>query len=250
MKELLQATVDLAANSPPESVDQLAGLVRAGAPHSELRNWAINPGLRARVERLLTVWKPDSVTAAELAGLLIGASIAYGAAMAVERVELVWTGPASVEVSTRKTAQALLQVIDAARKKLFITSFVAYEVPSILDALRRALARNVRVSMLLELSEHHGGALSVDSIGKMKTALPAAHILTWRQKADAFAGGKVHAKCAVADEHICFISSANLTSHAMEKNMEAGILIVGGPVALNLHRHLDALRTTGVIEKV
>ena len=57
-------------------------------------------------------------------------------------------------------------------------------------------------------------------------------IFSWVDKRDGFAGGKVHAKVAVADEAFCFISSANLTGHAMEKNMEAGVLIKGGATPL------------------
>ena len=78
-------------------------------------------------------------------------------------------------------------------------------------------------------------------IAKMKAALPASRVYSWVQKAAEFAGGSVHAKIAVADEDFCFISSANLTGNAMEKNMEAGVLIRGGAIPTNLHKHLEAL---------
>jgi cardiolipin synthase len=81
----------------------------------------------------------------------------------------------------------------------------------------------------------------------MRTALPAARIYFWRDKDDSFAGGKVHAKVAVCDESICFISSANLTGYAMEKNMEAGVLIRGGPVPIKLQNHLEALVTIKIL---
>ena len=64
---------------------------------------------------------------------------------------------------------------------------------------------------------------------------------------DEFAGGKVHAKVAVCDEALCFISSANLTGHAMEKNMEVGVLIRGGALPQTLHRHLEALVTIKIV---
>ena len=51
----------------------------------------------------------------------------------------------------------------------------------------------------------------------------------------------MHAKVAVADSKIAFISSANLTAHAMEKNMEAGVLIRGGDLPTQLQDHLDGL---------
>ena len=101
--------------------------------------------------------------------------------------------------------------------------------------------------MLLEASDKHGGGVSIDAIGKMRAALPTARIYFWSEKGESFAGGKVHAKVAVCDETICFISSANLTGHAMEKNMEAGVLIRGGSVPIKLQNHLEALVTIKIL---
>ncbi|MBF2759126.1 MAG: hypothetical protein ISN28_02475 [Ectothiorhodospiraceae bacterium AqS1] len=88
--------------------------------------------------------------------------------------------------------------------------------------MANATERGVALSMLLESSDNHGGGVSVDGIAHMREALPFAKVYFWKDKGEEFAGGKVHAKVAVCDEHLCFISSANLTGHAMEKNMEAG----------------------------
>jgi phosphatidylserine/phosphatidylglycerophosphate/cardiolipin synthase-like enzyme len=248
---LLDAVLAIASNTPPEGVRQLAEFVRVGSPMAtSLQAWPTNPVSKTRLTALVVAWQSTNISAAELAGLLLGAGEAYRAARAEQQIELVWTGPASSLVATRKTEQALLQVIEAAQAKLFVTSFVAYNVASILDALTKAIGRGVQVSMLLEASDQHGGSVSVDAIGMMKSVLPRARLLSWTEKSDAFWGGKVHAKCAVSDERMCFISSANLTGHAMEKNMEAGILIAGGAVPQSLHRHLEALATTGVIVKV
>ncbi|KAA1054427.1 putative phospholipase protein [Azospirillum argentinense] len=182
--------------------------------------------------------------------MIIGASTAYHHAKAEQEIELVWTGPSSTLIATRKTEQALLQVIDASEHRLFITSFVVYDIRSIMAALERAIDRGVQVSMLLEASEAHGGGISIDGIAKMKSVLPSAKIFSWVDRGDRFVGGKVHAKVAVADECFCFISSANLTAYAMEKNMEAGVLIRGGATPQRLHRHLEALGTTHVIVEV
>ena len=178
---------------------------------------------------------------------LLDRAAMYAHTAETQSVELVWTGPSSQIVPTRKTEQALLQVIRGAKKKLFLTSFVAYQVSSIVDALQEALDDGVEVSILLESSDEYGGGVSVDSIGKMREILPNARVLHWAEKNDIFAEGKVHAKAAVADGHECFLSSANLTGHAMEKNMEAGILIAGGGIPRNLHEHLDALVTMGIV---
>ena len=55
---------------------------------------------------------------------------------------------------------------------------------------------------------------------------------------------------AVADDDVCFITSANLTGHAMEQNMEAGVLLSGGQIPRLLHDHLQALVDTKAVSPV
>lgn len=253
MDKLIDSVIELVTNTPPAKAGQLASAIRSlasSANADSLLSWASNPNAQARLSALITAWRGTSIPSVELAGMIAGASTAYHRAKAEQEIELVWTGPSSKLIATRKTEQALLQVIDAASDRLFMTSFVAYDVASVMTALVRSAAKGIKVSMLLEASSAHGGNVSFDAIAKMKTALPTARIYSWNAKAGAFAGGSVHAKTAVADENFCFISSANLTGHAMERNMEAGVLVKGGSIPRGLHRHLEALVTTNVIAQV
>ncbi|WP_324255705.1 DISARM system phospholipase D-like protein DrmC [Klebsiella pneumoniae] len=162
-------------------------------------------------------------------------------------MELVWTGPTTPFVSARRTEQALLQVISTAERTLFITSFVAYDVSTIVKALNAANERGVMISILLELSQEKGGSLNFDTIEKMRMQVPSARLYVWHNKANEYYGGCVHAKVAVADVYECFITSANLTGHAMEKNIEAGVLISGGSIPKQLNEHLFSLIQTKVI---
>ena len=90
----------------------------------------------------------------------------------------------------------------------------------------------------------------MDVIGKMRKLVPTVRLYGWLNKADEFAEGRVHAKVAVADRQLCFITSANLTGYAMERNMEAGVLISGGNIPNTLHLHLSALIDTSVVCKI
>lgn len=182
--------------------------------------------------------------------MLLAAGHVFTKAANQQSTELVWTGPTTPFVSARRTEQALLQVINAADQTLFITSFVAYDVSTIVKALNAASERGVVISMLLESSQDHGGSISIDSIGKMKSLMPAAHIFAWKEKGEPFSDGRVHAKVLVADNKVCFITSANLTGFAMEKNMEAGVLIKGGDIPRTLHQHLRSLVDMGVVSLV
>jgi phosphatidylserine/phosphatidylglycerophosphate/cardiolipin synthase-like enzyme len=162
-----------------------------------------------------------------------------------EKVEPVWTGPSTPLVSTRRTEQVLLETIEAAREKLFIVSYVAYDVDSIVASLSSAIDRGVKLEILMESTSDYGGRINMDSIALFQREIPDAILYWWNEP-----GASVHAKCAVADGKIAFVTSANLTGAAMEKNMELGIKIEGGDVPKRLHEHLEALVTTGKITKV
>ncbi len=104
--------------------------------------------------------------------------------------------------------------------------------------------------MLLDSSQDHGGSISFDVIGKMRTLVPSARLYAWRERAAPFADGRVHAKVAVADGDVCFITSANLTGHAIEQNMEAGVLLTGGQIPKLLLDHLQALVDTKTVSRI
>lgn len=250
MERLLEAVTAVVCLVSPEKVRALAGAVRKiedAKANVALADVVGTATAKAVVERLVDAWRAASVGSGELALMLLAASHAFENVSKHQSTELVWTGPTTPFVSARRTEQALLQVIGAAKQTLFVTSFVAYDVSTIVKALNDASMRGVSISMLLESSQDHGGSMSFDVIGKMRTLVPAAKLYAWRERAAQFADGRVHAKVAVADGDVCFITSANLTGHAMEQNMEAGVLLAGGQLPKLLHDHLQALVDTKTI---
>lgn len=121
------------------------------------------------------------------------------------------------------------------------------------QSLHGAIGRQVQIDVLLESSDKHGGRVTYDSVKAMKSILPSIDVYVWSSNRKSLPGqlsGAVHAKCAIADGELAFITSANLTSAAMERNMELGVLVKGGELPIELHRHLEALISTKVIEKV
>jgi len=253
MEKLLDAVAAAASLLPPDKLQAIANRIRCVDPDkavSVLANVLNTPAAAVVVDRLVDAWRACEVSPDELASMLLAASHVLTQAMSRQSIELVWTGPTTPVVSARRTEQALLQVINAADHTLFMTSFVAYDVSTIVRALDTAANRGVTVSILLELSQEHGGSLDFDVMGKMRTLVPEARLYAWRDKAVAFSEGRVHAKVAVADGKICFITSANLTGYAMDRNMEAGVLIAGGHIPVLLDEHLRALAALNVIELI
>lgn len=244
MDRLLDAVAAVVCLVSPEKVKAIATRIRrtdTSKAASALSGVVGTPAAAGVVDQLVDAWQATNVSAEELASMLLAASHVFTRATNQQSTELVWTGPTTPFVSARRTEQALLQVINAAEQTLFITSFVAYDVSTIVKALNVANDRGVVISMLLELSKDHGGSITFDAISKMRTLVPTARLYAWREKSDPFSDGRVHAKVAVADGRVCFITSANLTGHAMEKNMEAGVLITGGQIPRLLDNHLNSL---------
>jgi cardiolipin synthase len=253
MEKLLDAVAAVVCLVSPDKVKAIASRVRrmeAHGPVSVLTDLIGTPVASGAVNQLVEAWRFADVSSDELASMLLAASHIFTKASSEQSTELVWTGPTTPFVSARRTEQALLQVINTARTTLFVTSFVAYDVSSIVKALNEVSTRGVHISMLLESSSEHGGNIAIDIIGKMKGLVPSAHIYAWTKKVEPFLEGCVHAKVAVADGNICFITSANLTGFAMERNMEAGILISGGEIPRLLSDHLYSLIDTNVVSVV
>lgn len=210
---------------------------------------------RSLVSKLVDAWhKNKELNPLEVAAALRAASRTEAIIRERENIQLVWSGPDTKLVPIRRTEQVLVELINKAFERLFLVSFVAYGVQPIMDALKSALGRDVRLSILVESSESHGGKISVDSVEKMKVALKDAEIYIWqpsiRERDDTGAFGSVHAKCAVADGKVAFITSANLTEAALERNMELGVLFNGGIIPDKLDRHFEALINTRIIEPV
>lgn len=253
MEKLMEAVAALVCLVSPEKVQAIASRIRrtdASKAGVSLSGVVGTPAATGVVDQLVDAWRATTLSADELASMLLAAGHVFTKVENQQSTELVWTGPTTPFVSARRTEQALLQVINAAERTLFITSFVAYDVSTIVKALNAAAARGVAISMLLELSKDHGGSISFDAVGKMSALVPAAKLYVWRDKSDQFSGGSVHAKVAVADGTMCFITSANLTGYAMEKNMEAGVLVTGGYVPKSLDEHLQALVETNTVTRI
>lgn len=252
MDELLDAIATLVSLVSPEKVQAIAPRVRqtdASNARFTLTSILGTPAASSVVQQIAVAWQKTQVSSDELASMLLAASHVYNKSTSEQSTELVWTGPVTPFVSTRRTEQALLEVIDCAQNNLFVTSFVAYDVSLIVKALNSASCRGVEISILLELSQVHGGAVAHDGITKMQSLVPSASLFAWRDRDPEFSNGRVHAKVAVADQTKCFITSANLTGYAMERNIEAGVLISGGEIPKALSYHLNALITTGVIKR-
>lgn len=257
---LLEAIFRVAETLPPISLDNVVKeLETASALSTSLQSRILNAVAlsqeRALLAALLAAWKGEEVPSmpVAVAAALRSAGYTYATLKRQEQIDLVWTGPV-VGMAWRRTDQALLQVIQAAQQELLLVTFAAYKTPLLLDALRRALDRGVKVSFVAESSEASGGKVSVDPAKAFADLAHRMRFYIWpRDKRIEDASGKIgslHAKCALADEHLLLVSSANLTDHAMLLNMEIGLLVSGGLMPSQVKHHFTQLMSQKVLHEL
>ena len=218
----------------------------------------VNPSRsRETVRKLLDVWsekRPD-VSPSQLSWALMAGAYADEVFRERESVELVWTGPTSKGTAFRRTDQALLELIESARVSLIIVTFAAYKIPSIADAIVKAGKRNVEILLVIESKETSAGHYAHKELASGGNQLRSvAKIYTWpveKRQTDSMGNyGSLHAKCALADGRMAFISSANLTEYALNINMEMGVLIKGGTLPGQMHSHFHGLIRDGIVEEI
>lgn len=257
--DLAGALAALARSLTEADVREVAKVLRGvGAPGA--------PGARAKLLDALPVAEYRRLAAElhdawleqpEQAGTAVG--LALRAAWTADRerrealvVDLAWTGPTSLEVPVRRTDQALLEVIRAAKRDLWVVSFATWKVPEVEKALQLAVARGVDVRLVLESADESEGYLTFDRIEELAALLGRrAAVLVWPTERRPEVHGKrgvLHAKCAVADDQVMFVSSANLTAAALTCNMEVGLLVRGGGLPGRVCRHLRALVEAGTLQ--
>jgi cardiolipin synthase len=201
--------------------------------------------------RLVRAWATARGEAVALG--LRSAVAAVEATRADQVIDIVWTGPQTSEVPVRLTRAVLVDVIRAAAGRLVVVSFAAYKVAVVLDELAGAVRRGVDVHLVLETDEAGGGTLTVDAAAAFTSLKTVVTFWVWpADKRPLLAAGRaaLHAKAAIADDHTALVTSANLTGHAINENMELGLLVRGGPVPRRLAAHFGQLMTDRVLEPV
>lgn len=250
----LQRIVKVAAEIASPAIEQFCDALErlpTGFGQAELAalvDGFAQPEVRAALSSLLNDWRQQgrNVTPLELAWALRAANSTDEFHRLRQSIEMVWSGPLSGASTFRRTDQALLELIQTAKHSIIVVTFAAYKIPNIAAALVAAAKRGVKISLILESTEESEGAVTFNAIAAMGTELArAATVYAWpmeKRGVDAKGNrGALHVKCAVADDEAVLISSANLTEHAMNLNMELGLLVRGGELPRSLAGHLRSL---------
>ncbi|MEI7768500.1 MAG: DISARM system phospholipase D-like protein DrmC [Chloroflexales bacterium] len=260
--ELSLAIARLVGEAAPETVHTLAATIARldWSTHrharSALLSTTVPAQLRARATAILDAWQPVSgdLSPAALAAALRAAVATASQLRAEQHLEVLWSGPVVPSVALRRTDQALIEVIEAAQQRLLLVSFAVHPTPAIIAALEAALSQGVMLTMIVERYEADGSLMAYDTIQALGDIAQRSTIYLWPQATrpvDATGRmGLMHVKCALADRRMLFLSSANLTGAAMNRNMELGVMISGGEIPQRVGAQFDQMIARGVLRQV
>jgi phosphatidylserine/phosphatidylglycerophosphate/cardiolipin synthase-like enzyme len=167
-------------------------------------------------------------------------------------LELLWSIPSpNKQLIGRRIDQSLYELIDNASYEILLVTFAAAKISTLVDKLKKAIERNVKVCLILEFSKSSKGQLSFDALKAFPNELiKNAEIYFWPTNHRSFnqAGnpGKLHAKIAVIDNTI-ILSSANLTDDAFNRNLELGVLIKNEIFLNKTRQYIESLMLNQLI---
>lgn len=239
--KLIERLAKSASQIHPDKLEAFSRKLGQGRINTPER-FALEVGSRIRADLLREIcdaWRDaGTITGVDLGNTLLTVAT-LTRAYALTRSRIVATRPWDNITSRTDSETAYLAVIGSARNRLILASYVVYSVPPILDALKEASARGVRIEVLLEPAQTNGGTVhgAHNSEAFLRAIIPNAAF--YRPDPDKIRA--MHAKFVCADEQIALITSANVTAAAISRNLELGVLVSNGPIPKQVTELFDEL---------
>jgi hypothetical protein len=178
-------------------------------------------------------------------------------------VDLVWTGPEAPGIANRDTSVVVRELFANANKSVLVAGYAIYQAREIFRALadRMEQVPVLKVQMFVDIHRSHRDTTKDSElirafIHKFKTVdwpgslLPEVYYDPRSLEVDQTKRSSMHAKCVVIDRKLAFISSANFTEAAQQRNIEVGALIRNQRFATQLVEHFSLLANAGPLRAV
>ena len=176
---------------------------------------------------------------------------------------LVWSGASEGEHGIRDTKVVLDGLFARAERHVLVATFVIYDGLAVFEALAERLRAHPEIVVDLYVNLPSDSGLdeheAADAAAYMATfarkhwpanlPLPAIYFDPETRKHKA-KRATLHAKCVVVDQRWAFVTSANFTEAAQERNIEAGVLLDHPRIAEGLTSRFAKLREAGRLKRM
>ena len=221
-------------------IDYIAGLIA-----DALDNYSVN-GVNASFTKVIAELKEHFPNCRdEEITDIINLCMQLYSAKKTECADLVLTAPHSFRVKLR-TKETLQKLIESTEKSLTITGYsISDYFADMLDVIIRKSQQGVYVRLYVNDMEMQKSAL--DRLMAYKSRFLQVYEYQ-KQEDDKMAA--LHAKLLVSDAKKSLVSSANLSYHGMQGNIEMGILLKSEEKAKQIEELLKELKRMKVFSQV
>jgi phosphatidylserine/phosphatidylglycerophosphate/cardiolipin synthase-like enzyme len=174
-------------------------------------------------------------------------------------LDLVLTGPQVAGAEHRDTSVVVGDLFRKAEENVLVAGYAVYQGQKVFRALAERMVERptLKVRMFLDIQRKPGDtSSSVELVRRFAHRFQSEQWPTGGRLPEVFYDPRslspdrseraaLHAKCVVADCRDVFISSANFTEAAQERNVEVGLLLHSTSVAENLSHFFGTLCSTG-----
>ena len=164
--------------------------------------------------------------------------------------DLVWSGPEVPGVPARDTRRVFEEMVNEATRSIWLSTYAFFDGKKAFDRLARRMdeIEMLEVMLLLNIERRRNDSTVAEDLVRRfadrfwGTEWPGARrpqvYYDPRSLEPDGTKGVLHAKVMVVDERRAFITSANLTEAAFDRNIEAGLLVGDRLVAMGVVRQL------------
>jgi hypothetical protein len=175
------------------------------------------------------------------------------AATRTPKPDLVWSGPEVPGFYARDTRRVYEELLGPAERSIWASTYAFFDGPKAFEVLARRMDSMpaLGVTLLLNIQRQRGDTTSSVQLVRRftdhfwKTDWPGSArpnvFYDPRALEPEGPGGVLHAKAVVADDESVFITSANLTEAALDRNIELGVLIRDRALALTVGGYFRSL---------
>ena len=173
--------------------------------------------------------------------------------------DLVWSGPEIPGLHARDTRRVYEELIGSAQRSIWVCTYAFFDGPKAFGLLAQSMDEKpeLQVTLLLNIQRSWGDTTAADHLVRRfadrfwKDEWPGIvrpNVFYDPRSLDIGGpSGVLHAKAIVADNEAVFVTSANLTEAALDRNIEVGILFRDRTLALSLSNHFQGLIDKGLL---
>jgi phosphatidylserine/phosphatidylglycerophosphate/cardiolipin synthase-like enzyme len=175
------------------------------------------------------------------------------------RADLVWSGPEVPGLHARDTKRVYEELLGSAERSLWVSTYAYFDGPKAFEVLARRMdtVSGLQVTLLLNIQRRRGDTTVAEQLVRRFAdrfwtiewpGVSRPNVFYDPRALDLDAPrGVLHAKAVVADDQAVFVTSANLTEAALERNIEIGLVIRDRALAASVSSHFRVLIERGLL---